>query len=74
MPELLRIFIDVLLPVFGVAGAGYAAARIAKLDHRPLATLAYWLLAPAFILSVLSDPTALDGPVVQMIASSLITV
>ncbi len=74
VPELLRIFIDVLLPVFGVAGAGYAAARIAKLDHRPLATLAYWLLAPAFIYSVLSDPTALDGPVVQMIASSVITV
>ena len=74
VPELVRIFIDVLLPVFGVAGAGYAAARIAKLDHRPLATLAYWLLAPAFIFSVLSDPTALNGPVVQMMASSGVTV
>ena len=74
MPELLRIFIDVLVPVFGVAGAGYVAARITKLDHRPLGTLAYWLLAPAFIFSVLSDPTALDGPVVQMVASSIITV
>ncbi len=74
VPELLRIFIDVLAPVFGVAGAGYAAARIAKLDHRPLATLAYWLLAPAFIFRVLSDPTALDGPVLEMIASSMVTV
>ncbi len=74
VPELLRIFIDVLVPVFGVAGAGYAAARIAKLDHRPLATLAYWLLAPAFIFRVLSDPTALDGPVLDMIASSMVTV
>lgn len=74
VPELLRIFIDVLLPVFGVAGAGYAAARIAPLDHRPLGTLAYWLLAPAFIFSVLSDPTALDGPVIRMVASSFITV
>jgi predicted permease len=74
VPELLRIFIDVLLPVFGVAGAGYAAARIAKLDHRALGTLAYWLLAPAFIFSVLSDPAALDGPVIQMLASSFVSV
>ena len=72
--ELLRIFVDVLVPVALVVLAGYAAARRWGLDHRPLGTLAYWLLAPAFIFRLLSDPSAFDGPVLAMLASSFSTV
>lgn len=74
MPELLQIFVDVLFPVFGVAGAGYVAARLVALDHRPMGTLAYWLLVPAFIFRTLSDPAALDGPVVRMLAATIATI
>lgn len=74
MPELLRIFIDVLVPVFGVAAVGYAVARITGLDHRPMGTVAYWVLVPAFIFRTLSDPAALDGPVVSMMAATVISV
>lgn len=74
MPELIRIFIDVLLPVFGVAGAGYVAARLITLDHKPIGTLAYWLLVPAFIFRTLSDPASLEGPVVRMLATTVLTI
>ncbi len=74
MPQLIRIFIDVLVPVFGVAGAGFVAAKLVSLDHKPMGTLAYWLLVPAFIFRTLSDPAALDGPVVGMLASTVVTI
>ncbi len=74
MPELIRIFVDVLVPVFGVAAVGYGTARLAGLDHRPVGTLAYWLLVPAFIFRTLSDPAALEGPVVKMLLATVITI
>ncbi len=74
MPELLRIFVDVLVPVAVVVGAGYLAARRWGLDHRPMGTLAYWLLAPAFIFRLLADPAAFQGPVAGMLGASLLTV
>ncbi|MDH3308753.1 MAG: AEC family transporter [Acidimicrobiia bacterium] len=74
MAELVGIFVDVLAPVFGVAAAGFFAARRWKLDHRPLGTIAYWLLAPAFIYRLLSNPAAWNGPVGSMLASSFTTV
>lgn len=74
MPELIRIFVDVLVPVFGVAAAGFAAAKLASLDHKPIGTLAYWLLVPAFIFRTLSDPASLEGPVVGMVTSTVVTI
>lgn len=74
MVELLEIFIDVLVPVALVVGAGFLAARRWELDHRPIGTLAYWLLAPAFIFRLLADPAAFDGPVAQMLGASFLTV
>ncbi len=74
MAEFIRIFIDVLAPVFGVAAAGFVAAKRWSLDHRPLGTVAYWLLAPAFIYRVLSNPQAWEGPVLEMIGASFATV
>ncbi len=74
MVELLRIFVDVLVPVAIVVAAGFAAARWWGLDHRPTGTLAYWLLAPAFIFRLLADPAAFAGPVGGMLGASLLTV
>ncbi|MBT8200531.1 MAG: AEC family transporter [Acidimicrobiia bacterium] len=74
MAELFRIFVDVLIPVAVVVAAGYLAARRWSLDHRPMGTLAYWLLAPAFIFRLLADPAAFRGPVFGMLGASLITV
>jgi len=74
MVELLEIFVDVLIPVALVVGAGFLAARKWGLDHRPMGTLAYWLLAPAFIFRLLADPSAFEGPVAAMLGASFLTV
>lgn len=74
MIELIRIFVDVLTPVVAVAAVGAFAARRWNLDYRPLSTVAYNFLAPAFIFRLLSAPTSLDGPIGGMIMATLITV
>ena len=73
MLELVRIFVDVLTPVVAVAAVGAFAAKRWSLDYRPLSTIAYNFLAPAFIFRLLSAPTSLDGPVATMIGATLIT-
>jgi len=72
--ELLGIFVNVLIPVFGVVGVGAFTARRWDLDYRPMSVIAYRVLAPAFVFRLLSDPQGLDGPVGKMVAASLGTV
>jgi hypothetical protein len=50
--ELLRLFADHLLPVFLCAGAGYAIAATLRPDPRPLAQVAFHVLAPALLFEV----------------------
>ena len=72
--ELLEIFVDVLTPVVGVAAAGALAGKLWKLDYRPLSTIAYYVLAPAFVFRLLAEPGALDGPIAAMAVASASTV
>ena len=73
MPELLRVLIDVLTPVFAIVGVGYWVARRLSVDAGTLSKLAYWVLGPAFIFNVLAG-SELDGTVVaKVVAVSLAT-
>ncbi len=74
MLELLRIFMNVLVPVFAVVAVGGFAAWRWDLDYRPLSNIGYRLLAPAFIFRLLSDPAGVDGPVFAMVIASFGTV
>lgn len=74
MLELPSIFVDVLLPVFGIAAVGVMTARRWGVSYQPLSTIAYRVLTPAFIFDVLSDPAAAEGPVIRMVGASLGTV
>ncbi len=74
MLELLRIFVDVLTPVLAVAAVGAFAAKIWSLDYRPLSTIAYHFLAPAFVFRILVDPSGFDGPILGMIGATIATV
>ena len=47
------IFVDVLLPVFLVAGAGYTVAKLTRIDPTILTKIVFYLLTPALIFHVL---------------------
>lgn len=50
MLPILSIFLDTLAPVFILVTVGYIVGTRFQLDPRTLSRLAYWVLAPGFIL------------------------
>ncbi|MDH5421782.1 MAG: AEC family transporter [Acidimicrobiia bacterium] len=66
MTELAPIFVDILLPVFGLAGIGLLIGRRMDLDPAPLAKVAYYILAPAFFFDLLRDADVASEVVAQM--------
>ncbi|MDW8293129.1 MAG: AEC family transporter [Anaerolineae bacterium] len=55
MLALLTLFLNVLAPVFLVLGLAYGVARPLRLQSQTLSRLAYYVLTPAFVFSVLSN-------------------
>jgi predicted permease len=51
----LALFLNVLAPVFVILGIGYLAAKSLKLDAATLSRIAYYVLTPAFVFTLLSD-------------------
>lgn len=70
MRELVPIFIDTLIPVFLIVGIGYLLGPRLEIDARSLARTAYYVLAPAFIFSVLSN-SDLEADVVVRVMGAL---
>jgi predicted permease len=68
MGELPSIFAETLAPVFAVVAGGWLAGRRMCLDPRPMARVAYFLLAPAFIFEVLAASTLRGSTVWRMVA------
>ncbi|MGD2059777.1 MAG: AEC family transporter [Acidimicrobiia bacterium] len=62
---------NVLFPVFAIVAVGYLVARRFGIEPPALATLAYWVLGPAFIFDVLSG-AELDPEVVWKVVGSTI--
>lgn len=67
------IFVDILVPVFAIVGLGYLTARRLGTKAETLATLSYWVLMPAFIISVLSTAELDAGNVLKVVGSTLLT-
>lgn len=63
---MLRIFLDNLLPVFLVAGAGYALAARTRLDPRPVNQVAFSILAPVFVFQVINASHVTGGAFLKM--------
>jgi malate permease and related proteins len=57
MPQLLTIFLDILLPVFALVLVGYLVGPRLQLEARTLSKLAYYVLVPAFIFGIFSRAT-----------------
>jgi malate permease and related proteins len=53
LQALLTILFNVVLPVFLIAGIGFAGRRYLKLDPQPIARLALYLLVPALLFQTL---------------------
>lgn len=55
MTQLLGIFLNVLVPVFSLVMLGYIVGPRLELEVRTLSRLAYFVLTPVFVFSVLSQ-------------------
>ncbi|MFV9504760.1 MAG: AEC family transporter [Oscillochloridaceae bacterium umkhey_bin13] len=55
MTQLLGIFLNVLVPVFSLVMLGYLVGPRLELEVRTLSRLAYFVLTPVFVFSVLSQ-------------------
>ncbi len=53
MPQLLSVFLNVLAPVFLLVLVGYWSAPKLHLDAQTLSRFAYYVLTPAFVLTIL---------------------
>ncbi len=70
---MLGIFVDILVPVFLVVGAGFALARTVEVKPQGLATLAYWVLGPVFIFEILSKADIAAGEIAKIVAATVIS-
>jgi predicted permease len=64
----LSLFADNLLPVFLAAGAGYLLAWRMALDPRPIARLAFYVLAPCLVFQIILDSDLNGGALTRMVA------
>jgi len=71
---LLRIFADILLPVFLVVGIGIVAGRRLDLDARTLSRVAYWILGPVFVFDILARADLAAGLVGRLVLATLLAV
>lgn len=68
---MLQVLVDVLVPVFAVVGVGFALARMVGVRPPALASIAYWVLGPAFIFDVLAG-AELDPDVVWRVVATTV--
>ncbi len=70
---MVQVLGNVLFPVFAIVAVGYLVARRIGIEPPALATLAYWVLGPAFIFDVLAGAELDPGVVWRVVGSTIIT-
>jgi len=55
MPELFSVFLNVIMPVFGIVLLGYLAGGRLQLQAQTLTRAAYYIFVPAFIFQAISQ-------------------
>lgn len=68
MPELLSVFINVILPVFGIVALGFLVGGKLELQARTLTRAAYYVFVPAFIFQAISGADIPIDSALKMIA------
>ncbi len=72
--RLASIFLDILLPVFLIVGAGAVAGRTLELDTKSLSRLVYWVVGPVFVYSILATADLSAGLVGRILAATMLAV
>lgn len=70
---MVRVLVDVLVPVFAIVGVGFGLARITDIEAKSLNTLAYWVLGPAFIFDILAGADLDPDVVLKVVVGSALT-
>lgn len=76
MSTMLTVFFDNILPIFLVAGMGFAFRRLAKIEVKPIARLTFYIFSPCLVFnSLVSSEIALAevGRLVLFAMSSIST-
>lgn len=67
---MLQVLVNVLVPVFGVVGVGFALARLVGVGPPALASISYWVLGPVFIFDVLAKADLEAGVVGKIVVAT----
>lgn len=65
---MLGLFANNLLPVFLAAGAGYVLAWRLQIDPKPVAQLAFFVLAPCLVFQIILDSSLPGDALARMVA------
>jgi predicted permease len=71
--DLLRLFLDNLLPVFLVAGVGYVLVAALRTDPRPISQVAFNVLAPCLVFQVILESRVPAEAVLRMSAFAAVS-
>ena len=74
---LLNVFVNNLLPILLLSGAGFALGRALKLDSRPLGRVIFYILSPVLIFNLLTSSQLAVESILLMVgysASVMLTV
>jgi predicted permease len=74
MSGLLAIFANDIVPVFLIAGAGYLAARFAKVEVVTLTRTAFFVLLPCLIFNLINTSAITGGDVGRLVATAVIVI
>lgn len=70
---MLALFFDNLLPVFLAAGAGFVLAARMKVDPRAVTHVAFFVLAPCFVFSIIVNGEVAGEALVRMVGFAAVS-
>ena len=71
---LVAIFANDIVPVFLIAGAGYLAARFARLEVSTLTRTAFFVLLPCLIFNLIITSSITGGDVGRLVAAAILVI
>lgn len=74
MTSIFQIFLNILVPIFLIAGAGYLLSHFINLPSKPLSQTVFYLFSPCLIFNLLTKNELQNSDIIKMIlfSSSLI--
>lgn len=73
MTELFSVFLNVILPVFGIVALGFLLGGRLELQARTLTRTAYYVFVPAFIFQTISSSSVAFGSTLKMLCFIVVT-